>query len=410
MQMFSGADYLRIDIANAFGFDKYTWKERLDWFEVMEDKLLKNPQTMVMTAKEPAQAWAGIQAYKNFLAQEDSGYQCGLDATASGIQLLAVLSGCYKTALTCNLVDTGKREDAYTRAYEEMCSRMETSGTVLRDEVKRALMTGFYGSKAVPREVFGEDTKELSMFYEVAGDLMPGAMQLNEDLQNLWNPETLAHSWVMPDGFDVHIKVLGEEVHQVSFLGVLHDVKVKKVMPQESSRSLSANVVHSVDGYVVREMGRRCNYDVIKNERVWDLLYMSDYNEFGKSTAREQDLALLRILELWEQSGVRSAVIFEYLDELNMGHLNPGMVRDLKDLLGSLPAAPFPIVSIHDAFKFPPNYGNQLRKQYNNILAELAESNLLSHLATQISGRTIKVQKLSHDLGQYIRTADYALS
>ncbi len=93
-----------------------------------------------------------------------------------------------------------------------------------------------------------------------------------------------------------------------------------------------------------------------------------------------------------------------------MGHLNPGMVRDLKELLATFPAAPFPIVSIHDAFKFPPNNGNQLRKQYNNILAELAESNLLSHLATQIAGRTIKVQKLSHDLGKYIRDAEYALS
>ncbi len=410
MQMFSGADYLRIDIANAFGFDKYTWNGRLDWFEAMEAKLLKDPQAMAMTAKEPAQAWAGIQAYKSFLAQEDSGYQCGLDATASGIQLLAVLSGCYKTALTCNLINTGNREDAYTRTYEEMCRRMETSGTILRDDVKRALMTSFYGSEAVPREVFGEDTKELAMFYETAGDLMPGAMQLNKDLQNLWNPDALAHSWVMPDGFDVHIKVLGEEVHQVSFLGVLHDVKVKKGMPQESSRSLSANVVHSVDGYVVREMGRRCNFSTDNFMRVWELLYAADYTKFGKSTAREKDLALLRILELWEQSSALSAVIFEYLDELNMGHLNPGMVRDLKELLATFPAAPFPIVSIHDAFKFPPNNGNQLRKQYNNILAELAESNLLSHLATQIAGRTIKVQKLSHDLGKYIRDAEYALS
>lgn len=61
-------------------------------------------------------------------------------------------------------------------------------------------------------------------------------------------------------------------------------------------------------------------------------------------------------------------------------------------------------------FKFHPNYGNDVRQQYINILAELADSSVLSAIATQVAGRTINVTKLSNDLSTHIHQSEYALS
>lgn len=63
-----------------------------------------------------------------------------------------------------------------------------------------------------------------------------------------------------------------------------------------------------------------------------------------------------------------------------------------------------------DCFKFHPNYGNDVRQQYINILAELADSSVLSAIATQVAGRTINVTKLSSNLATYIKQSEYALS
>jgi hypothetical protein len=71
----------------------------------------------------------------------------------------------------------------------------------------------------------------------------------------------------------------------------------------------------------------------------------------------------------------------------------------------------FDIVTIHDCFGARPKRMNMLRKHYINIFAELAASNILSDILSEITGEEIIVQKLSNDLAQEIaRKAEYALS
>jgi hypothetical protein len=57
-----------------------------------------------------------------------------------------------------------------------------------------------------------------------------------------------------------------------------------------------------------------------------------------------------------------------------------------------------------------PNYGNDLRQQYNKILAEIAGSEMLSFLISQIVGRPIQVTKLDPTLAQDVVSTNYALS
>jgi hypothetical protein len=72
--------------------------------------------------------------------------------------------------------------------------------------------------------------------------------------------------------------------------------------------------------------------------------------------------------------------------------------------------SPFPVVTVHDEFKCGANHMNHLRQHYINIFAELAESNLLSDLLSQIHGTPCTFKKLSNDLGSKIRGSNYALS
>ena len=402
MQTFTGTQYLQMDIASSFGHDDKTWNERLAWFHDNEHQLDK----LTGQAEEPAQFYAGVRAYRDTLEGKPSGYMCGLDATASGLQLLALLSGCKLSASICNLINTGRREDAYNRTHAHINQLLNADNVLERKPIKAALMTHLYGSKAEPKKTFGEDTAELRAFYQAIDDLLPGADMLNRDLISLWNSDAYAHSWTLPDGFEVVCKVMDTDVHAVTFLGTAYEINEKVNRPMEQGLAMGANIIHSIDGMVVREMNRRCNYTLDTVNAVTELFGLGDV---AQSTARSKDLALLRILALFDMTGFMSAVIIEHLDVLNFGHLTEQHRAFLTRLIDSLPDRPFAIVCIHDCFKFHANYGNDVRHQYRNILAELAESEILSALASEISGRSINVKKLSHDLPALIRESEYAI-
>ena len=57
-----------------------------------------------------------------------------------------------------------------------------------------------------------------------------------------------------------------------------------------------------------------------------------------------------------------------------------------------------------------PNYGNDLRRQYNRLLAEVAQSDLLSFLVSQIVKRRITVSKIDPDMFGEILETNYSLS
>ena len=71
---------------------------------------------------------------------------------------------------------------------------------------------------------------------------------------------------------------------------------------------------------------------------------------------------------------------------------------------------PFALIAIHDCFKCHPLYMNYVRQNYIDIFAQIADSNMLSAIASQISGKRIPVAKLSNDLSKYIRQSNYMLS
>lgn len=407
MEKFTPIQYLKIDIANSWGLDKLNWDARIAWF----DDNAANMGELIQQAKEPALFYAGCKAYENALNGVPSGYMISLDATSSGLQLLAALTGDSKAAKLCNVLDfseeaVAQRRDGYTVIYNRMLAQVGEAAKIDRDDVKYAIMTALYSSKAAPKQVFGEGAL-LDLFYDTMSDSAPGAWELNEAMLGLWDPTTLSHDWVLPDNFHVKVKVMDSIKETVHFLNEPFDVFHKVNRPMKDGRSLGANTIHSIDGMIVREMTRRCDYDVLKINELYDILSDFDPLLAGKNTVSENDKLVLTLWDHYQKCGFLSARILDALNADNIGHVDPVVIHELLD---SLPNKPFKVISIHDCFRCHPNYGNDLREQYARQLMLIAKSELLSYVVSQLVKRTVQVGKLDPDMWQKVGAANYCLS
>jgi hypothetical protein len=264
-------------------------------------------------------------------------------------------------------------------------------------------MTSFYSSTAVPKRVFGEGAL-LDAFYATMESEAPGPWEVTKTMLAVWDNEALINEWVMPDNFHVRVKVMGQETDYVNFLNKPYEVNYSVNRPIEGGRSLGANMIHSLDGMIVREITRRCDHNP---DHVGKIKRWLEECRGGTSRSRPEDKIIMQLAELHKESGFMSARVLEYVDAANMGHLDR---KALTSLVQSLPAKPFQVLSVHDCFRVLPNYGNDIRRQYNILLAEVAKSELLSFLVSQIVKRRITVSKLDPNLHVDILAANYSLS
>ena len=265
-----------------------------------------------------------------------------------------------------------------------------------------------YGSKAVPKEVFGEGVL-LQVFESTMQQVAPAAWELNEAFILMWDSEALINSWVLPDNFHVHVKVMDRVSETVHFLNKGYDTFRTVNQAKEEGRSLGANTVHSIDGMIVREMVRRCNYDATK---VGELrMYITYLDQGGELTVLfDDDYNADMVRTLWkhyEESGYLSARI---IDHLNAHNLHLVRSETILELLDSLPEQPFEVLTVHDCFRCLPNYGNDLREQYSRQLMLIAKSNLLQFILCQILQRNVTIGKLDETLWQDIARTEYSLS
>lgn len=335
MTEFSGLEYILIAISNAFGMDKDLWEDRLDWAtKKLRSRNRAGMYLLCEHADEPLLMRNAINAYYDAIEGKPTGFLMSLDATASGPQLLACMMDCRVTARQVNLINTGERNDCYTNMAKIMSKAIGYK--LWRGDIKEALMTSFYGSRAEPKNVFGADTPELEEFYKTRDSLFPGAVEAMQDIESCWDCTALVHKWRLPDGHTAYVPVMetvDKRINLPDLGNASFTYRCDINMPSDYSIPLIANVTHSVDGYVVREMTRR---------------------------AAVQGFELLHI---------------------------------------------------HDSFWASPNYMNQVRQNYNDILAEIAESDLLQSILRDITGDYgIILTKRNGNIAADIRDAEYSLS
>lgn len=386
-------EYLMCEVACKAdkAYEKETWADRISFFKTLN----LDDKKMIKGASNPIGLKAAILAYQQAVKSEAIGYMVSLDACSSGLQILSLLVSCEKSFDLCGGV-ADKCVDSYTTIYEAM----QLNGRLTRKAVKQAIMTSLYGSTATPEAVFGDN---IELFYETMEKMAPGAWDLNQGLQDLWNMfKSSDYAWTLPDNFHAYIETKTSEQVQFTFLNTPYKM-VKKIDGRpDFHKGLGPNLIHSIDGLIVREMFRRCSYDPKVINRVNNLIISGAKGTNGKSGPMVQTL-----WDHYRATGFLSTRIFDYLYSDTMGLVDHSIIGALID---TLPNKPFEMVSVHDCFRVHPNYGNDLRRQYQHILADLNDSTLLASLCSQVAGRRIPVKKTGGLTRQTIMESSYCLA
>ena len=244
-------DNLYIAIANHAGKDKLSWEDRIEWSKSSLNTIIDGK----IKWDEPHLGRKAVKALLDTIDDQPTGYWMTLDATASGIQIMAALSGCTETASATNMVDPAVRRDLYqevTNAINNLCTVPTT-----RKVVKKVVMTFFYNSIKTPERMLTKD--QLAAFYQVIQQLFPGAYKVMDIVNNLWNINGSYHRWTLPDGHVAHVPVLGTVKYNTPYGSIYRT----ELVTSPNYRSLLPNVIHSIDGYIAREMIRRCDFEVI---------------------------------------------------------------------------------------------------------------------------------------------------
>ena len=412
MNTYTGFEYLLIDVANHFGMDKELFETRIQWGRDNLDTL----ESLTAQAESPLLFAKAVMAIRKAQLKVPTGHLVAMDACCSGLQIMSAVTGCISGARATGLVDPNRRADAYTEQTTRMQGILGSNFNVSRKDAKNALMTSFYGSKEQPKLIFGEDTPELAAFYQACQEMAPGAYTLLQELLDSWQPYALVHSWKLPDGFDARVKVMQKEETRIEVDELDHaSFTYEYYVNQGSKKGLAnvANVVHSIDAFILREMVRRCNHKGLNLSGIADWLAAEilerELNQAAMQTQQIEEAWYFT--EQWQRSGMPSAAILPYLTSTSVQGLPLKLLHQLKRMVETmLQYKAFEIVTIHDSFAAHANNVNWVRHWYKEILAELAESDILSDIMSQLHGCTGQYTKLSPDLADYIRQSNYALS
>lgn len=416
MVHYSGWQYLLIDAANNFGqdLDKKLFEERIQWatdnlanLEAMADQAKAKTRPLFIKA---------VMAIRKAQQGLPTGHLVGLDACCSGIQVMSAMTGCVAGAESTGMINPNERADAYSKTTVEMGVILGADVDVERDDAKTALMTSYYGSKAQPKNIFGEKTPELDAFYQAAMTIAPGGWELLQDLLASWQPYALVHAWKLPDGFDARVKVMKKKEARIEVDELDHATFTYEFYENEGTKtglSNVANITHSMDAWVLRSMHRRCNYDKEIAVKAWNAIQVE---LMGRGTTQRDgmdysDAKVMYYIAQYERSTLADAVILPYINEDSVQALSTEHLEALDRILaGMLQYEPFELVTVHDEFRSHANNCNWVRWQYREIMAEIADSNVLDDLLSQLHGYPGTFNKLSFNLGDQIRKSAYALS
>ncbi len=411
MNCYSGFDYLLIDAANSFGLDKLLFEERIQWGREHLDEL----ESLTDKAESAYLYMKSVAAIRKAQKGIPTGHLVALDGVCSGMQIMSAITGCLSGARATGLVDPNRRADAYTELTQRMQVILGNDFNVSRKDAKASLMTSCYGSKEQPKIIFGEDTQELAAFYQACMEMAPGAFELLQELLDTWQPYALVHAWKLPDGFDARVKVMQREETRIEVDELDHaSFTYEYYVNQGSKKGLSnvANVVHSIDAFILREMVRRCNHKGLNLAGIEDWLTgeLMERKFNAKQPVPTSD-EVNYFVEQWERSKQPTAAILPWLNAETVASLPDDLLADLKRMVVTMSTyKAFPVITIHDSFASHANNCNTVRYWYKEILAELADSEILSDIMSQLHQSPGKYEKLSSDLSKHIRQSNYALS
>lgn len=418
MNLFTGIEYLKIDIANNQGLDKLNYDERIKQTDLLYPantiKEANNSDLKELIAlnkaEEPELVFAGLIAYRSALNGEPSGYRVSFDSCCSGSQLMSALTR-DRNGLNLTGMITNQRMDLYTEVFKRFKQISGSDAEIERKHIKKAVMVSNYGSKQKPERVLGKHN--IPAFHQTMEEMCEGAWTLRQVLLDCWNPDKSIQEWIMPDGFNVHCPVEVKNTYSFENNGEVYEFQVSEIEPTKTGLSNVANCIHSVDGFIVRELIRRTKFDIGHVQYVCHLL--NQYTLEHEADLVEENHSKFDILiHMFESSNMLSVEIINYIQSIaDVARLSTNHRNKLKEVLIKMyKQGTFDLVVIHDSFTTLPNNMNYVRYWYNDIIANIVDSDLLQVLLNQISPYYIELDRQltsRKQLAQEVRNSSYGI-
>lgn len=388
---FTPAQWTLIDMASQYGLDKELYEERLQFGrEVLEELQGINYSDLseveayfkpyIDGADAPEMFAKAMIAVIDILDGRPSGHMIGMDMSNSGPSLLSIACRCETGMRNVGAINTGSVPDLYSRVFENM----ESEKKITRTQVKKATVPYVYGSDVMPVNVFAE---EAPMFEEAYRNAVPWAAWCRQTLINTWNSNALAHTWELVDGFVAHNLVMDKKDSVGSFKGVKftyrHTVNVAKKAGKGGTKANAANVTHSLDAYLVREVGHRCNY----NPRTLRLAVQAIQEVISGKPQIGTDLQLKRLQDLSLRHEMVSLEVVNHIESGMLSDIDFDYLVEVMDLcLDTLKYEPFQTRWIHDESACSPNHIERMRKHLNQVLADIYKGSWLFNVIEDLSG------------------------
>ena len=322
-------------------------------------------------------------------------------------------------------LDSNMPSDIYTTIGEEIRATFNL-GDIPRKVIKKALMAWGYGGYSHLCQLCDvkQDTLNAVMF-DIAKDLgFTGIFTMRQACLDAWDESALEHKWELPDGYEIHQIITqdsfardvmtGEYIYPAKRVEITLNGKQRGIdcrwskigtrnQKESGTRSIGANLIHSLDAYLMRELVRRCKQDfVIKPEEFSKVIeYSFDIKVKDK---KAEDL-----YHMWEETNIVSLNILNHLSYED--YLPRAYWEAINQVIQDLPQEGFDIRPIHDEFACLPRYANEMRYQFNHLIAELYLSTILQYFSKQFKLLDIEpIDEAKPEMVKQILEADYLLS
>lgn len=286
--------WLSFQCATTYGLSKASMPERMTW-------TLENRDLIKRIAEDPIgnlSEWEGADEPWTFLAACDEYYHCvikcdrnytnlpvAVDATCSGLQILAGLSRDLSCARLVNVLPSDRPQDAYEVIANEAKPHVPVHLQPYMDRktTKRTVMTVPYNAKPFSnrgyiREALKEkgievEKEDLTAVVKAVRDAMnvivPGPMRvmkwIETEVAAAIDRGAAELSWVTPSGFVVTQKLMKKDVKTVELqlLGrcqiSVADGDTDKVDKKHHKNATAPNLIHSLDASLLHLSATRFN-------------------------------------------------------------------------------------------------------------------------------------------------------
>ncbi len=334
-----------------------------------------------------------------------SGYMVHMDTRQSGILLLS-LGMKDQTALAC----IGLLDNTPSDVYSALA---EASGGLTRDEMKKAVVPYNYGGVAEARKILGPGRADL--FFRVYRDMLPCPDCFRAACLEAWDPTARSYRWTLPDHLEVVQVVenfdrsVSASVYWEDETGRRNSVKVCPNLPgclprgSEGTRGIGANLTHSLDAYILRELVRRCGRNQTYRRRFSTLVPVPDGSDrVSFSSSRAAD-----IFSSYRATGMASLRILEFTED---GDCLPRKYHQaLGEAVRALPDSEFDVVTVHDEFMCRFDHAQDLRNCFSRLMLELYRGSLFSYFAG-VFGMDLLMGTPAPAMEERILEYDYFLS